>query len=78
MVGLFLTLLTLICPGDANGDRIVNVLDLSVQAAYYLQTVEPGTHGDVTGDGVVNILDLVLVSHNYGRICVTAPGLAND
>lgn len=68
------------CVGDVNGDRVVNILDLSMQAGYYLQTVEPGTKGDVNYDGVVNMADVDLTRDNYGHICTTVviPGLAVD
>jgi len=78
MFGFLFALLALVCPGDANGDHVVNVLDMSAVSGHYGQVVEPWSPGDANGDGVVNILDLVLASHNYGRICVTAPGLASD
>lgn len=57
------------CIGDANGDRVVNILDGSVIAANYLRTVEPGTNGDLDGNGVVNGDDLAIVLANYGHIC---------
>lgn len=68
------------CAGDANGDRVVNILDLSLISAHYLQAVAPGTTGDLNGDGVVNALDLVIVGQNYGHICTVTivPGLAVD
>jgi len=59
------------CVGDANGDRVVNILDGSVIAANYLRTVEPGTHGDLNADGVVNINDIAVWQANYGHICTT-------
>ncbi|RTL22685.1 MAG: hypothetical protein EKK55_14300 [Rhodocyclaceae bacterium] len=68
------------CAGDVNGDRIVNVLDASVIAGNWLQTVTPGTNGDLDLDGVVNLSDLVIVGANYGNICrpIVVPGLAVD
>lgn len=71
---------TVRCAGDANGDKVVNILDLSLQSAHYLQTVPPWTLGDVNGDGVVDILDLTITGDNYGHICapVVIPGLAFD
>lgn len=78
MFGFLFALLTLICPGDANGDNQVNILDLSVQAAHYWQTVEPGTNGDVNRDGTVNMLDLVLTASHYQSVCIPIPQLATD
>lgn len=57
------------CVGDANGDRVVNILDGSVIASNYLRTVDPGTHGDLNADGVVNHDDLDIWSANFGHIC---------
>ena len=45
---------------DANGDGVVNVLDLSFVAARFGQ--EDQTAADVNGDGVVNIQDLIVVA----------------
>jgi len=44
-------------PGDANGDGIVNVLDLLAVLAAWGPC--PACPADVTGDGVVNVLDLL-------------------
>lgn len=82
MLTLILTLVlsTIPCAGDVNGDGIVNILDASVIAGNYLQTVPPNTGGDLNGDGVVNLSDLVIVGANYGNICrpIVVPGLAVD
>lgn len=68
------------CVGDANGDRVVNILDGSVIAANYLRTVEPGTHGDLNADGVVNALDADIWAANFGHICpvIIVPNVTAD
>lgn len=78
MFNLLLAILSFLCPGDANGDNVVNILDLSVEAAHLWQTVEPGTNGDVTGDGVVTIADITLTGAHYGNICLVVPGVSQD
>lgn len=59
------------CLGDANGDRVVSILDGSVIASNYLQTVTPGTKGDLNADGVVNQADIDIWVANFGHICTT-------
>ncbi len=49
-------------PGDANGDGIVNVLDIITTTAYFVgQNPEPFCfeNADVNQDGVINILDVI-------------------
>ena len=62
-------------PGDANGDRQVDINDLTIVLANYNQTGMTWSQGEFTGDGTVDINDLtiVLANYNYG---VTAAGLA--
>lgn len=62
-----------VCLGDANGDRVVSILDGSVIASNYLRTVEPGTRGDLNEDGVVNALDADIWAANFGHICPLPP-----
>lgn len=58
------------CPGDANGDNVVNFSDLNLVISNFGATGAPGTvPGDVTGDGVVNFADLNLVISNFGNVC---------
>ncbi|QDU71704.1 lamin tail domain-containing protein [Mucisphaera calidilacus] len=54
-------------PGDANGDGLVNLLDLSVLASNFDGTDTPYTNadGDFNGDGLVNLLDLSILATNF-------------
>jgi len=58
------------CPGDANADGVVNLLDLTLVSAAY-DPGAPAANGlaDLNGDDVVDVLDLTLVTSNYGRAC---------
>lgn len=60
------------CPGDANGDGTVNILDM----VYVRNNLnrnplsDPGVQAaDVNQDGRVNILDMLLVRANFGTVC---------
>lgn len=58
------------CPGDANGDNLVNFTDLNIVLSHYGQAGTPGSlPGDVDGNGVVNFLDLNIVLSFFGRAC---------
>jgi hypothetical protein len=56
------------CPGDTNGDNIVNFTDLNAVLAAFGESGE-GLAGDVNGDGVVNFTDLNEVLANFGADC---------
>ena len=56
------------CPGDANGDNIVNFADLNAVLADFGAT-GPNLPGDVDGDGAVDFADLNLVLSNFGLGC---------
>ncbi len=56
------------CPGDTNGDNIVNFTDLNAVLAAFGQSGE-GLAGDVNGDGLVNFSDLNEVLANFGADC---------
>lgn len=48
--------------GDANGDGVVNVLDVIAITVYYTEDVSDNFcfhNADVNGDGIVNILDVI-------------------
>lgn len=50
--------------GDANGDGVVNGLDIALIASGWLHT-GVGSSGDTNDDGVVNGLDIALVASNW-------------
>ncbi len=54
--------------GDANGDGIVNILDLVLVASQLGENIDPTgeTNTDVNDDGVVSILDLVFIANIMG------------
>ena len=56
------------CPGDTNGDGVVNFSDLNTVLSAFGQTGQ-GLAGDVNDDGVVNFSDLNLVLSNFGASC---------
>lgn len=56
------------CPGDANGDNVVNFADLNFVLATYGQS-GPSVLGDVNHDGTVNFADLNIVLSNFGLVC---------
>lgn len=56
------------CPGDTNGDSLVNFADLNTVLAQFGQT-GVGLPGDTNADGVVNFADLNLVLANFGNSC---------
>lgn len=48
--------------GDANGDGVVNVLDMTKVALIILQ-IDPETPGaDANLDGVINVLDMTKIA----------------
>lgn len=52
--------------GDANGDGVVNILDLVLVASQVGQF--GGTDADMNGDGTVNIQDLVMIANGLGNV----------
>ena len=56
------------CPGDANGDGVVNFADLNLVLGEFGSTGQ-GLAGDVNDDGVVNFADLNLVLGAFGSSC---------
>ena len=66
------------CPGDANGDNHVDILDLSLTVSHLYMGTAPYTYGDVNGDSIVTMADLQLESDNYGRMCLPVGGLSTD
>ena len=56
---------------DANGDGVVNILDLVIVASHIGESDVPGA--DLNNDGVVNIQDLVLVANGLGAVAAAPP-----
>lgn len=56
------------CPGDTNGDNLVDFADLNAVLATFGLT-QPGLPGDLNGDGTVNFTDLNLVLAAFGNGC---------
>ena len=56
------------CPGDANGDNLVNFADLNIVLGNFNRS-GAGVAGDLNGDGVVNFADLNLVLSSYNGTC---------
>lgn len=60
------------CAGDANGDGVVNFIDLNlVLSAFGACAADPNfiAGADLNGDGCVNFLDLNLVLSFFGAVC---------
>ncbi len=57
------------CPGDTNGDNLVNSADLSVLLAQFGTSVDPGTGADFNGDGSVDSADLSVLLGSFGTSC---------
>ncbi len=56
------------CPGDTNGDAMVNFADLNAVLSNFGQTGF-GLLGDLNGDQIVNFIDLNIVLSNFGINC---------
>lgn len=54
------------CVGDISGDGHTTILDFNILAAWFGQSVPPGTNGDLNGDGLVNIADFGILAGNFG------------
>ncbi|MGD9691307.1 MAG: M64 family metallopeptidase [Phycisphaerales bacterium] len=57
------------CPGDVNGDRVVNFFDLNILLGSFGQTVPVGTLGDLNNDARVDFLDLNILLSFFGVTC---------
>ncbi len=57
------------CPGDFNGDGVVNTSDLTLLLARFGSSVTPGSAGDMNGDGVVTTPDLTAFLIRFGAAC---------
>jgi hypothetical protein len=74
--GIFVSL---VGPGDANGDGIVNDQDASILAAHWQQTGMNWANGDFNDDGVVNDRDASILAAHWqegteGTTSVPEPG----
>ncbi|MBL8746538.1 MAG: hypothetical protein JNK58_09305 [Phycisphaerae bacterium] len=59
-----------LCPGDANGDGVVNFADITSVLTFWLFDYAPGTGaGDANHDGVVNFADITAVLTFSGVPC---------
>lgn len=66
-------------PGDANGDKKVDVSDLGILAANYgLTGGATWAKGDFNNDGKVDVSDLGILAANYGAGTVTASDFNAD
>lgn len=58
------------CPGDVNGDNLVNFADLNAVLSEFGQTGAPGfSPSDLNNDGAVNFADLNAVLSAFGADC---------
>lgn len=57
------------CPGDVDGNLVVDVDDLNDVLGAWQTMPTPGTGADLTGDGVVDVDDLNLVLGAWGQSC---------
>lgn len=57
------------CFGDLNGDRKVDLGDLSQLLAHYGQTGAQPNDGDLNGDSIVDLSDLSALLSVYGNVC---------
>lgn len=56
------------CPGDLNGDRAVDLVDLGILLSDFGCT-GGNCVGDVDGDGDTDLADLGILLANFGRVC---------
>ena len=57
------------CPGDLNGDGVINLEDLATLLANYGATGAAPEDGDLDGDGDVDLSDLSALLAVYGTTC---------
>jgi len=57
------------CPGDANGDLMIDAADLSVLLSNFGQPAAGPAFGDFNGDGVCNGADLSVLLSTFGTSC---------
>ena len=54
-------------PGDANGDGVVDLLDLDILGTNFGASPATFAQGDFNGDNVVDLLDLDILGTNFGN-----------
>lgn len=57
------------CPGDANGDLVIDGADLSVLLANFGSAAAGPSSGDFNGDNLCNAADLSVILANFGTGC---------
>lgn len=57
------------CPGDANGDMLINAADLSVLLSNFGRPAAGPSSGDFNGDGACNAADLSVLLSQFGQGC---------
>lgn len=57
------------CPGDLNGDLVVDLGDLAILLGHYGATGATYADGDLNGDTVVDLADLAMQLAVYGATC---------
>ena len=60
--------ITIVPPGDANGDCVVSAGDFSSVQAYFGNVGDASIPGDANGDGVVSASDFASIQDNFGRV----------
>lgn len=58
------------CPGDLNGDHVVDLADLAAIISNYGANPATRAMGDLNGDTVIDLADLALMLSNYGHTCI--------
>ncbi len=67
--GIFVVQLPHPCPGDANGDGVIDFIDLNAVLSAFGTVGPPGYVGDFNTDGSVDFLDLNSVLSFFGDTC---------
>ena len=57
------------CPGDVNGDNMVNFADLNTLLDRWDTATAPNMNGDLDGDGFVSFADLNILLDRWDTSC---------